>query len=277
MRASALPDVVRRYRRLGYRQLAASVAARGMLPVLEPVLRTRMAPSFRQVVAAGHATGTAGGFVQALLGEEAAPASRIAALADDFALATDLLAARYAAADPGCPTDWVVGDRSALALHLLVRLTRPDVVVETGVAGGHSSFLLLSALEANGHGRLVSFDVLPHAGGLVPPQLRSRWELVILRSADPLAEAAARVSAIGAVDVFFHDADHSYVGQYSDYAVAEKALRRGRLGILVSDDIDMSFAFIEYVRSRQLDAAMLVDVGKVLGGCMVTRTARAGP
>lgn len=228
-----------------------------------------MAPSFRQVVAAGRAAGGADAFVQALLGDKLAPTTRIEQLTDDFALTTGLLAARYAVTTPNCPPDWVVGDRSALALYLVVRLTRPDVVVETGVAGGHSSFLLLCALHANGHGRLVSFDVLPDAGTLVPSHLRSRWELVILRSADPLAEAAVRISAIGAVDVFFHDADHSYVGQYTDYALAEKVLALGRHGILLSDDVDMSFAFIEYVRARQLDAAMLVDVSKVLGGCTI--------
>jgi predicted O-methyltransferase YrrM len=275
VKASAIPNMARRYRHLSYRQLAASVAARGMLPMLEPVLRKRMAPSFRQVVTAGRAAGTAAAFVQTLLGEELATASRIDELAEDFAAAMDALRARYAITAPDCRLDWVVGDRSALALYLVVRLTRPDVIIETGVAGGHSSFLLLSALESNGHGRLVSFDVLPDAGSLVPSHLRPRWQLVILRSADPLAEVAARISVIGKVDVFFHDADHSYVGQYADYAVAEKVLMRGRLGILLSDDVDMSFAFMDYIRARQLDAAVLVDVGKVLGGCRVRRTAPA--
>ncbi len=271
MAIAPLLKLARRYRHLGLGRLIASVVARGLLEVFEPVLRKRMAPSLRQIVSAGRAVGTADAFVQALLGNVRGQTAATDAFTQDFGVARNQLADRCAVAPPDFPPIWAVGDQSALALYLVVRLSRPEVIVETGVASGHSSFLLLSALEANGHGRLVSLDVLPTAGALVPIEMRSRWQLVILDKADPIADATRRLSTIDHVDLFFHDADHSYVGQYADYSLASRVLARGRLGILLSDDVDESFAFIDYVESKQLDASVLVDVRKALGGCVLSR------
>lgn len=261
---------VRRYRHMDGRMLAASVTGYGLLTVAEPALRTRIAPSLRQLDSAARGVGTAETFVEALLGTDIASRPRLEQAAHGFDEVSDLLAERYEVVRPAFPSRWAVGNQSALALYLVVRLTRPDVVVETGVASGHSSYLLLSALQANGHGRLVSFDVIPGAGALVPSSLRERWQLTILDNADPIGDAIAQASTINCADIFFHDADHSYIGQCADYAIAEAVLARGRLGLLLSDDVDASFAFIDFVTSRQPEsAAVLIDVRKVLGGCSV--------
>src|SRR5919197_1573260 len=77
-------------------------------------------------------------------------------------------------------------------LYLAVRALRPELVVETGPFNGTASAFLLQALEDNGTGRLLSFD-LPNAadalnvplpagrepGWLVPDRLRHRYELVL--------------------------------------------------------------------------------------------------
>lgn len=269
MAAAGALRLVRRYRHLGSRRAAASAIARVLLPAFIPLLRTRMAPSLRQLVSAGRAFGTADAFIRELLGSTPNHAEIVGALTSDFAVARRKLSARYELAEPDCPPVWAVGHQSALALYSIVRLSRPDIVVETGVADGHSSYLLLSALAANNHGRLISFDVLPSAGQLVPDELRPRWELVILNDRDPIADAAQRLSILDDVDVYFHDADHSYVGQYADYALARDVLSRGRHGILLSDDIDASFAFVDFVKAGIGNVAILVDVRKALGGCIL--------
>jgi hypothetical protein len=91
-----------------------------------------------------------------------------------------------------------------LSMWVAVRLLRPRLVVETGVLDGLGSRTILRALERNaaeGHdGRLVSFDVLPTAGALVPPRLAGRWERII----EPCPEGLARLGD-ATVDVFLHD------------------------------------------------------------------------
>jgi hypothetical protein len=69
-----------------------------------------------------------------------------------------------------------------LACWTVLRATRPACAVETGILDGMSSTVMLAALEKNaddGHpGELVSFDIMPGAGAMVPDSLRARWHPV---------------------------------------------------------------------------------------------------
>lgn len=101
--------------------------------------------------------------------------------------------------------------RPALAGHHLsmwaaVRLLRPRVVVETGILDGLGSRTVLAALARNAaeggpDGRLWSFDVMPHAGSLVPSRLAPRWHRVIESSATALDAHLGDAQ----VDLFLHD------------------------------------------------------------------------
>jgi hypothetical protein len=66
-----------------------------------------------------------------------------------------------------------------LAWYAAARLTAPRLVVETGIHDGLGSAVLLRALERNAEegspGELISFDVVPGGGWLVPDSLRARW------------------------------------------------------------------------------------------------------
>jgi len=135
-------------------------------------------------------------------------------------------------------------------IYRLVRACRPSRAVETGVYFGRSSVAILSALERNGAGRLVSID-LPTAsahfnedgtmeascgtywktGCLVPKDLRSRWELRLGDAKDLLP-----VAADGGIGFFLHDSEHTYRHMTFEYETAWKALAVG--GILASDDTD---------------------------------------
>ncbi len=58
----------------------------------------------------------------------------------------------------GAPADSVIAADFADALYRTARTERPNVVVEIGMANGASTLAILTALEENGAGRLLSVD-----------------------------------------------------------------------------------------------------------------------
>jgi predicted O-methyltransferase YrrM len=134
----------------------------------------------------------------------------------------------------------------ALLLRAVIRLARPATVVETGVAQGVTTAVILQAMAENGEGSLYSIDVPPphvdgtYVGSLVPDELRSRWTLRIGLSQQELAPLLAELETI---DVFLHDAVHRYETQTEEYEQAWPRLRPG--GQLVTDDVDTP-AFMDF-------------------------------
>lgn len=160
------------------------------------------------------------------------------------------------------PLRYAVEEQTGLLLYALVRAGRPEAVVETGVANGHSSYVLLSALRANGRGTLHSLDVSPDVGPLVED--RSLWDLRIA-SVETAPPALRRLlqSVKGTVDLFVHDSDHRYLNQIVEYRAAWPAMRTG--GVFLSDDVDDSRAFLDFSQSLGRQPYLLFDGVKVLG------------
>jgi predicted O-methyltransferase YrrM len=81
-----------------------------------------------------------------------------------------------------------VGLGHRVAWYALVRALKPRLVVETGIKHGIGSLVLLVALERNARegspGRLVSFDIDPFSGWVVPERLRGNWEPVFSSTFD---------------------------------------------------------------------------------------------
>ena len=105
----------------------------------------------------------------------------------------------------------------------------------------------LGAMAENGHGRLYSVDLPPlqpreeeFVGRAVPTELRDRWDLTFGPSRLVLPQLAERVAPI---DVFLHDADHTYPSQMHEYRTVWPHLRAG--GVLVSDDV-ANEAFLDF-------------------------------
>jgi hypothetical protein len=92
-----------------------------------------------------------------------------------------------------------------LAPAVAIRVLKPRCVVETGVLDGYASTVMLCALELNrreGHaGELVSIDVLPTSGSLVPSALTGGWQRVI----EDARTALPRVLEGRCVDLFVSD------------------------------------------------------------------------
>ena len=158
------------------------------------------------------------------------------------------------------------GDFDVLLLYLLVRLKRPETVVETGISSGRSSTAILEALERNGSGTLYSID-LPklsegttttvtlqgasyrqyvkegeaEPGWLVPSALKGRWRKILGDSNKELPRLAETLSSI---DLFYHDSDHTRETMLAEFRTVWPLIPPG--GVLLADDISASTAWQEF-------------------------------
>ncbi len=139
----------------------------------------------------------------------------------------------------------------ARAVWCTVLHRRPEVVVETGVARGVISRIILEALEAGGRGHLWSID-LPHpfdrglhtqTGVAVPDRLRARWTYVEGSSRRRLPRLSRE---LGRVDVFVHDSLHTARNTRFEMDRIADVLAPG--GVMLVDDISTHQGFAPWTR-----------------------------
>ncbi len=154
-------------------------------------------------------------------------------------------------ADPGDPlTVWNARAELLRIVGTITRLTRPEVLVETGVALGFTTATILHAMAENERGHLYSLD-LPAlqynpddpVGRAVPDELKDRWTLSLGDSRKTLEPLCFEIDPI---DIFIHDALHTYSSQMREYRTAWPHIRFG--GVLISDDVNNP-AFVEFATS----------------------------
>ncbi len=131
-----------------------------------------------------------------------------------------------------------------------VRHLRPKKVVETGVARGVTSRLILEAMSVIGDGHLWSVD-LPHplrpelhneTASAVSSACRDRWTYVRGSSRRQLPSL---VSRLGNVDMFVHDSLHTARNMRFELRTVWPAMAPG--GLILVDDVDNQ-AFRDFVR-----------------------------
>jgi predicted O-methyltransferase YrrM len=160
------------------------------------------------------------------------------------------------------PRLWAVEEGSAFLLYAITRLTRPSTVLETGVANGHSSFLMLNALDHNAKpGELHSVDISPKAGQLIDSTERTRWHLHLLSLAALKKSFQDILARLAPIDILLHDSDHTY--RWIDFELEAALPKMSPSGILLCDDADLSFALIDFCRAHALKPILLVDTRKV--------------
>jgi hypothetical protein len=146
-------------------------------------------------------------------------------------------------------------DRRPVALYgrrvgwyCCVRLLRPRLVVETGVADGLGSAVLLRALARNraegSPGRLIGVDIDPTAGWLVPPDEQQDYQLVVGDSAQVLPPLLAQTE----VDLFIHDSNHHYEHEAGEYRIVGPRLAPA--GVILSDNAHAVPALADYSREH---------------------------
>ncbi|MFG3421356.1 class I SAM-dependent methyltransferase [Micromonospora sp. NPDC049460] len=127
--------------------------------------------------------------------------------------------------------------------YAIVRATRPQHVVETGVDKGLGSCVLAAALlrnAADGHpGRVTSLDINPEAGYLART---APWsEVVDLVIGDSIASIAALDRP---VDLFLHDSDHSRAHEKREFEAVEGKLAPG--AVLLTDNVTATNVLAEH-------------------------------
>ncbi len=154
----------------------------------------------------------------------------------------------FPTADPGDPlTIWNAREELLRIVGTIVSLTRPAVMVETGVALGFTTATVLRAMADSDRGHLYSvdlpalqYDPADPVGRAVPNELTERWTLELGDSRRKLGPLCARVAP---VDIFLHDALHTYSSQLREYRTVWPFIKPG--GLLISDDVNNP-AFVEF-------------------------------
>jgi Methyltransferase domain len=148
---------------------------------------------------------------------------------------------------------WYADADSSLcrAVWCVILHTRPEVVIETGVAHGVTSRIVLEALGQNDLGHLWSID-LPfpfdhrlhgETGIVVSDACRPRWTYVEGSSKQRLPSLVAKV---GHVEMFIHDSLHTAENTLFEMEQAGSAMPAG--GIMLVDDIDSHEGFTAFAR-----------------------------
>jgi hypothetical protein len=146
-------------------------------------------------------------------------------------------------------------------LYYILRILKPEILVETGVFDGITTSFLLKALEKNDRGHLYSIDLpayetkkgsthrmkfttLPRAcdvGWIIPSTLKQRWTLQKGSSNSLLKPLLEKLDH---VDFFLHDSLHTYENMFYEYETVWPYLCDG--GILGSDDILWNPSFHDF-------------------------------
>jgi Methyltransferase domain len=156
---------------------------------------------------------------------------------------------------------WDDGDPGlARAIWCLIRHLEPAKVVETGVARGVTSRIILEALERAGAGHLWSID-LPamdptlhrEIGVAVPERLYGRWTYTTGTSRRRLPKL---LNEIGPVDLFVHDSSHTERNILFELQQAWPAIRRGAV---VADDVHQSRGFARFAATLPPGTTFVVD------------------
>jgi predicted O-methyltransferase YrrM len=157
------------------------------------------------------------------------------------------------------PLFYSLDNQSGLFLYALCVMTKPSIVVETGVAYGMSSAYILSALEKNKRGKLYSLDFTfrpweskEMLGSIIPDKLKDRWELIFKRSSSGLHSL---LESLGTVDIFIHDSQHTFRNMLFEFNTAWPFITRD--GFLLSDDILRNNAFHQFCSQVKLKPLIL--------------------
>ena len=139
-------------------------------------------------------------------------------------------------------------------VFICVVIKKPLTVIETGVAAGVSTNAILSALEVNGAGNLLSLDITSKVGELVDDKLKTRWKLGILPELARENSFAKYLKENNGATIFLHDSDHSGAWQIKEFN--NVVLHLPDIELILFDDISLDL--IDYISSNYVDYRIIV-------------------
>ena len=185
------------------------------------------------------------------------------------------LAARYRTRRLVFPLRYSAESITSKMLYLMVRSRKPRTVVETGVANGHTTVVLMAAIMRNEFGTLHSTDVADGVGCLLNEREYAKWQYHPLPLRGARSHFRKLMRELAPLDLFFHDSDHHCRWQYFEYEQADAALGAG--GVLASDDVDASYAFLDYCRRRRIRPLVVADRRQMTGFVLPRRAPTEAP
>ena len=102
-----------------------------------------------------------------------------------------------------------LGPELSNVLNALIPAIKPSLFIETGVAAGKSSNVILNLLSENHEGRLLSFDVTEKVGELIDPKNLDLWDLFVLPEIRRKSHFVSKLQSSQEAELFLHDSDHS--------------------------------------------------------------------
>lgn len=147
-----------------------------------------------------------------------------------------------------------VNNEFAILFYMISREIKPKIIIETGVAYGHSSSYILEAMKKNNYGKLYSIDYVfspwqtkEKIGMIIPKNLRDRWHFEFGPSSKKLKKLLEK---LGEIDIFIHDSLHTYQNMKFEFNTAWPYIKKD--GFLFSDDVSENSAFMEFCNENNL-------------------------
>jgi len=248
-------------REYGLRDTIERLLCKSTHALLNSGFRKRDAPYLGELAAAASSVHLgADGLISALSGSPIL-SDDLVKLRHEYEAYRAALMQRYKAVTLAYDAAFAIEEGSAFVMYALVRLLRPSIVLETGVANGHSSALILNALGENGCGELHSVDVSDDVGDLIVD--RRNWHLHLLDSSSLKKSFAAIVARLPTIDLMVHDSDHSY--QWMRYELETVLPRMSSGGVLACDDANICYGMLDFCAAHRMKPLLLVETRKVFG------------
>lgn len=150
-------------------------------------------------------------------------------------------------------------------LFTLVRVFKPEKIVETGVKYGYSSQAILQAMELNGTGHLYSIDLpspnCEQIAGAVPESLRKRWKFI---SGDAAEHLPPLLEETGEIDFFLHDSLHTFDHMSFEFSTSWPSIKKN--GFLISHDIHWNRAFRLFTAQKEF-SVLNFNIGIIRKQC----------
>lgn len=154
------------------------------------------------------------------------------------------------------------------AIWCTVMHTKPEGVIETGVAHGVSSRVVLEGLNLNDRGHLWSIDIanpINHSvhgttGIAVTDECRPRWTYVEGESGKVMPPL---VEKVGKVDLFIHDSLHTFKNTLFEMEQAASVMPKG--GVMLIDDIKSHDGFATFAKRHPDYKTILVTTSDKIG------------
>jgi hypothetical protein len=128
--------------------------------------------------------------------------------------------------------------------YALVRILKPNVVVETGVDKGFGSVVLCAALLRNGHGSYYGTDINPSSGYLLQGKYAAVGKILYGDSIESLKAFAQKI------DLFINDSDHSADYEMREYEAIAATLSKNAIVIGDNAHVTKSLAVWSELHGR---------------------------